>query len=380
MYHLNLSKQICGLYPIDETGDLKQFVSFTPGRVKVTFGDTYQYYRWDADPNGCLTAGCDTTLTFYLPDYDKYTINAYTWNFADQTQQYSNGTALFRKYVSTGLIQIGQPALSVPANHIVFYGILNHEYTISVFAKNNIRRSDIGIWTAEASPTTINANIEASALFNNIPLTQNYVLFQARRTICTAEDIANIRNQCSGAAFGGSAHSNITIYWRDIKNETSTVTFEIFNRTGLQYTTTLTGNPAETIILWQGADTNISHTYWVKMTASSSRFGSIVETRPATQAGGEFGPMIPIGRCTVVCDGGLLDNFSPYYVYISMVILIFTIGLFSQATASIGAIITAAVADMLFIFGWFPGMSPLIPATATLLSIIYLLAVARSRR
>ncbi len=81
------------------------------------------------------------------------------------------------------------------------------------------------------------------------------------------------------------------------------------------------------------------------MTASSSRFGSIVETRPATQAGGEFGPMIPIGRCTVVCDGGLLDNFSPYYVYISMVILIFTIGLFSQATASIGAIITAAVAD-----------------------------------
>ena len=365
---------------IDETGDLKQFVSFTPARVKVTFGDSYQYYRWDADPDGCLTSGCDTTITFYLPDYDKYTVTAYTWNFADQTQQYSNGTVLFRKYVSTGLIQIGQPELSVPTNHVVFYGILNHEYTISVFSKNDIRRSDIGIWTAEVTPTTIDANIEASALFNNIPLSQNYVLFQAKRTICTAENIANNQNQCSGLAFGGAAHSNITIYWKDIQNETSTVTFEIFNKTGLQYTTTLTGNPGETIILWQGADTNISHTYWAKMTASSSRFGSIVETRPVQQSGLDFGPMVPIGRCTVVCDGGLLDNYSPYYVYISMIIVIFTVSLFSQATASIGSVMTAIMVDALYLFGWFPGMSPLIPATATLLAIFYLFAVATRGR
>ena len=364
---------------IDETGDLKKFVSFTPARVKVSFGDSYEYYRWDADPNGCLTAGCDTTITFYLPDYDRFTITEYTWNFVDQTQQYSNGTVLFRKYVSTGLIQIGQPELSVPDNQIKFFGILNHEYTISVFAKNNIRRSDIGIWTAEASPVTINANIEASPLFNDISLSQNYILFQAKRTVCTAEDIANAQNQCSGAAFGGSAHSNITIYWKDKYNETSTVTFEIFNKTGLQFTTTLTGNPAETLILWQGADTNISHTYWVKMSATSSRFGAVTETRPAEQAGLAFGPMIPIGRCTVVCDGSLLDNFSPYYVYISMMILIFTVGMFSQATAAIGGILTAVVADLLFMFGWLPGMSPLILAVLTLLAFLYLFAVARGR-
>ena len=364
---------------IDETGDLKQFVSFTPARVKVSFGDSYQYYRWDAQPNGCLTAGCDTIITFYLPDYDRFTVTEYTWNFVDQTQQYTNGTVLFRKYISTGLIQIGQPELSVPDNQVKFFGILNHEYTISVFSNNNIRRSDIGIWTAESTPTTINANIEASALFNDIALSQNYVLFQAKRTVCTAEDIRNIQNQCSGSAFGGAAHSNITIYWKDIQNETSTVTFEIFNRTGLQYTTTLTGNPAETLILWQGADTNISHTYWVKMTATSSRFGSIVETRPAEQAGLDFGPMIPIGRCTVVCDGSLLSNFSPYYVYISMILLIFTVGMFSQATAAIGGIITVMVANMLYFFGWLPGMSPLILAVITLLSFIYLFAVAKGR-
>ena len=89
--------------------------------------------------------------------------------------------------------------------------------------------------------------------------------------------------------------------------------------------------------------------------------------------------MIPIGRCTVVCDGSLLDNFSPYYVYISMMILIFTVGMFSQATAAIGGILTAVVADMLYFFGWLPGMSPLILAVMTLLAFLYLFAVARGR-
>ena len=369
---------------IDESGDLTQFVSFTPARIKVSFGDSYQYYRWDADPKGCLTSGCDTTVTFYLPDYDKYTVTEYTWNFVDQPQEYGNGTVLFRKYTSVGLIQVGHPALSVPDNQVQFFGILNHEYSITVFSiiigsGEPIDRSDIGIWTAEATPTTINANIVASPLFEDIALAGKYIIFQAQRTICTAEDIANNQNQCYGEAFGGAAHSNVTIYFKDIKGETTEVTFEIFNRTGLQYTTTLTGSPSNATILWQGADTNISHTYWIKMTATSSRFGSVSETRPVVQASGQFGPMIPIGRCTVVCDGSLLDNFSPYYVYISMIILIFTVGIFSQATAAICAIITALVANMLYFFGWLPGLSPLILGVITLLSFIYMFAVAKGR-
>jgi hypothetical protein len=380
--------------PINETtinsdGDLSQFVSFTPGRIKVSFGDSYEFYRWDVEPNGCLTSGCDTTVTFYLPDYSKYDVEAYTWNFADQTQQYSNGTILFRKYVSTGLIQIDHSELSIPTNQIIFYAIVNQEYTITAFSLRGagaepLERSDIGLWTA-GTVKTVTANIQASALFASIPLSQNYVFFDARRTICSAEDIANTQNSycsridsCVDHSICGP-NSNVTIYFKDIKNETSTVTFEIFNKTGLQYSTTLTGNPGQTIMLWQGADTNTSHLYWIKMTAASARFGAITETKPIGMPS-TTGPLIAIGRCTAIaCDGNLLPNYSPYYIYISMMILIFTVGMFSQATAAIGGIITAVIADLLYMFGWLPGMSPMILALITLFSFFYLFAVARGR-
>ena len=374
---------------INEDSDLSQFVSFTPGRIKVSFGDSYEFYRWDVEPNGCLVEGCDTTVTFYLPDYSKHDVEAYTWNFADQTQQYSNGTILFRKYVSTGLIQIDHSELSIPTNQIIFYAIVNQEYTITAFSLRGagaepLERSDIGLWTAGVQKT-VTANIQASALFNNIPLSQNYVFFDARRTICSAEDIANSQNSycsriasCIDHSICGP-NSNVTIYFKDIKNETSTVTFEIFNKTGLQYSTTLTGNPGQTIMLWQGADTNTSHLYWIKMTAASARFGAITETKPIGMPS-TTGPLIAIGRCTALaCDGNLLPNYSPYYIYISMMILIFTVGMFSQATAAIGGIITAVVADMLYMFGWLPGMNPMILALITLFSFFYLFAVARGR-
>ena len=61
-----------------------------------------------------------------------------------------------------------------------------------------------------------------------------------------------------------------------------------------------------------------------------------------------------------------------------MMVLIFTVGIFSQATAAIGAIVTAIVADMLYFFGWLPGMRPLILGIMTLLSFMYLFA-GRSR-
>jgi hypothetical protein len=53
--------------------------------------------------------------------------------------------------------------------------------------------------------------------------------------------------------------------------------------------------------------------------------------------------------------------------------------MFSQATAAIGGIITAVVADMLYMFGWLPGMNPMILALITLFSFFYLFAVARGR-
>ena len=360
---------------IDEVGDLQSFISGTPARIKVTFGDTYQYYRWDVDPNGCNTEGCDTAVTFYLPDYTSYTVQGYTWNFADQTQQYANGTILTRKYVSTGLIQIDHTDLSVPANQIELFAIVNDEYALSAFSGDGRQRSDLGIWTAKAT-TTINANIVATKLFEDIKLASKYILWDSTRTICTAEDIANNRNQCSGSTFGGAAHSNVTIYFKDIANETSTVTFEIFNASGRVYTTTLTDNPGESTILWQGADTNVSHSYWVKMTAESSRFGTISETRPISTNYNAFGPMIPLGRCPV-CSGSLLSNNSPYYVYISMMILIFTVGLFSSQTAAFGGIVTSLMAVMLYIFGWMPGMNPLVLAFGTLIAFLYAFATSR---
>ena len=360
---------------IDETGDLKAFVSGTPARIKVTFGDTYQYYRWNVSPDGCNQEGCDTAVTFYIPDYTRYSVQGYTWNFADQTQQYANGTILTRKYVSTGLIEIDHADLSVPANQIELFAILNHEYTLSAFSGDDTFRSDLGLWTAKTT-TTINANIEATKLFEDIKLANKYVLWDTSRTICTREDIANNRNDCSGSTFGGAAHSNITIYFKDIANETSTVTFEIFNASGRVYSTVLTDNPGESTILWQGADTNVSHTYWVVMTAVNSRFGIIQETRPVDTNYNAFGPLIPLGRCPV-CAGSLLDNNSPYYVYISMMILIFTVGLFSSQTAAFGAIITSLVAIMLYIFGWMPGMNPLILAFGTLMALLYAFATSR---
>ena len=154
------------------------------------------------------------------------------------------------------------------------------------------------------------------------------------------------------------------------------MTFEIFNASGRVYSTVLTDNPGESTILWQGADTNVSHTYWVVMTAVNSRFGIIQETRPVDSNYNAFGPLIPLGRCPV-CAGSLLDNNSPYYVYISMMILIFTVGLFSSQTAAFGAIITSLVAIMLYIFGWMPGMNPLILAFGTLMALLYAFATSR---
>ena len=113
------------------------------------------------------------------------------------------------------------------------------------------------------------------------------------------------------------------------------------------------------------------------MTADSSRFGVITETRPATLDYNAFGPMIPIGRCPV-CQGNLISNNSPYYVYISMMILIFTVGLFSQQTASFGGIVLALVAVMLYMFGWLPGINPLILAFAVMISFLYAFANSRN--
>ena len=112
------------------------------------------------------------------------------------------------------------------------------------------------------------------------------------------------------------------------------------------------------------------------MTAVSSRFGTVSETRPVQQSGGGFGPMIPIGRCPT-CTGSLLPVNSPFYIYISMMILIFVVGLFSQQGAAFGGILTAIVADMLYIFGWLPGISPLILGFGTLLMFLYAFAMSR---
>ena len=79
---------------IDEVGDLQLFTSNTPARVKVTFGDTYQFYRWNVQPNGCNEEGCNTDLIFYLPDYSTHTVKAYEWTFIDSPNDFQNGTDL----------------------------------------------------------------------------------------------------------------------------------------------------------------------------------------------------------------------------------------------------------------------------------------------
>ena len=336
-------------YTISDTGSLRIFVPSSPSRVGILFGASFEYARYDTNPTPCMTDGCDIPISIYLPDYTAYTVNNYVFNLHDTSAgTYANGTLKIRKFLSTGLNLMDHQ--DIPVDKAITTSLIQgEEYTITAFSSDYNSQSDIGFFTP-TSDTSINMNIEGVKFAPEQRSSQKYVLFSAVRD-----------------------GENVTIYFKDLANETTTVTFKIFNATGLQYTTTL-ASPTELTILWQLADANLTHYYWVEMIATNDRFGSISETKPAIN---DYHDSQYIKLLRIDSGQSLLPENSVWYIYVSMLILIFTAGMFSAASAPFAGLMIALMGDFLYIIGWMPGASPILVATITLLSFLWLLGNKR---
>lgn len=332
-------------YTINSNDDLRIFVPSSPSRVALLFGSSLEFARFDTDPSPCMIAGCDIQLSFYLADYSGYIVRDYTFNLNDPTVGvFDNGTMRTKKYLSTGLTTLDHQ--DIPLDQAVIISLIEgEEYVLTVYSQDGTSQSDIGFFTPTAD-TTINVNIQKVEFAPEQRSSQKYVLFSASR---------------SG--------QNVTIYFKDLAAETTTVTFNIVNSSGIQYTNTYV-SPTELTVLWQGADTNLTHSYWVQMIASNDRFGAISETKPA------YNNYINSQYITLLyteTGESLLPQNSAWYVYVAMMIIIFTAGMFSVGTANIAGFVIALIGAMFYLIGWMPGANPIMIAVITLMSFLWML-------
>jgi hypothetical protein len=168
----------------------------------------------------------------------------------------------------------------------------------------------------------------------------------------------------------------IRFWYQDANNRSSLISYQIYNRSGIQLTANTTIQEFD--VIWTGASSNATQVYFIRVVVDHLDFGKITEAK-AIPSYGSPANWINFGRCPG-CSVSLIEPDSPWFVYVSGAAVIFMAGLFSTASAAAGMLILAVWVAMLYQFGFFPGMESIIVVFILLYAVIGVFSYRRGFR
>lgn len=341
-------------YNLGSNTTFTQGVPEIPNIFSVSFGDTGQFYRW----NLVEPANYNQSFNVYLPNYTSYQVNNYVFDIAsgDALNQFSAGSLKITKPTPDGLVVISHAENNLGTVTVPL--IENHRYRLQALTEGETRTVEIGNFIPSG---TLNVPLVVTEISfsTNLELSQKFIRWAVQRQTDTSACPSHF---CA-----------INVQYLDLTDTTTSLTINILNSSGLQYTTNTASSNFS--LIWTGASSNISQVYWAQVISTSTRFGTLTDTSPASTANLLAGmPRVNLGFSSASCDPSL--NPSPadrciWYSYISIGVIIFVLGLFGAMSSTIAPTIGALTAAMVYYFGWLPQASPILIGAALLLSLLY---------
>ena len=328
-----------------------------PTNVQIRYQDSpFNASRWESRPGPRCTSstGCNYDMTFYLSEYDEYFNYNYQFTLVDPTvSSFINGTFIVRKHTADGLVEISEQL--IPKDSIVKVTLIfGEEYVLEVLSSDGNKMNSLGTFMADVDLTQ-SMFIDAVSFAPEVLIQQKYIHWDA------------VHNRTAGT---------IRIWFADSNNRSSIISYQIYNRSGIQFGANTTIQ--EFNVLWNGASSNATQTYFVRIVVDHLDFGTITESK-AVPSHGSPANFINFGRCPS-CSTDLIPMDSPWFVYVSGAATIFMAGLFSTASAAAGMLILGIWVGLLYNFGFFPGMESIIAVFVLLYAVIGVFAYRRGFR
>ena len=340
---------------VSDDASKTQWLAKEPTNVNVRYQHTggYNSTRWESSPGPACTSatGCTYNITTYLSDFTAYNAYNYAFTLVDPSvTNFINGTFIIRKYTTSGLIEISEHR--IPLNTIstitLIYG---EEYVLESRNKDGTKLISLGSFIA-GTDLTQTLFIDKITFTPEILIQQKYIHWDA------------VHNRTAGT---------VKFWFQDANNRSSIIHYQIWNYSGVQYSGNTTAQ--EFSLIWTGASSNATQSYFIQFNVDHLDFGEIVESKPIRSHGSPAN-FINFGRCPS-CTTDLIPSDSPWFVYASGAATIFVAGLFSSASATAGTLIVAVWVAMMYQFGFFPGMESIIIVFILLYAIMSVYALRR---
>ena len=351
-------------YLINSNATRKQWLAKEPENINIRYQDTggYNATRWESRPGSggdagtacTLSTGCNYQVKFYLSDYTTYNNYNYLFTLVDPTvTDFINGTFIVRKHTTNGLVELSEQQIPMEpvAKVTLIYG---EEYVFEARTATGSKLTSLGSFIA-GSDLTMTLFVDEISFAPEVLVHQKYIHWDA------------VHNRTAGT---------VEFWFQDANNRTTLTQYQIWNYSGIQFE----GNSSvqEFSVLWTGASSNATHTYFIQVVVDHMDFGKIKESKPIRSYGSPAN-WINFGRCPS-CSSDLFPSDSPWFVYVSGAATIFVAGLFSTSSAAAGTLIIAIWVAMLYQFGFFPGMESIIIVFIMLYAIISVFALRRGFR
>tara|TARA_R100001086_G_scaffold105834_2_gene53258 strand:+ start:8100 stop:10607 length:2508 start_codon:yes stop_codon:yes gene_type:complete len=350
-----------GNYSVGTESSITLGLPEIPSKVSTNFGPSEEFFRW----NRINATQFNQTFSIYLPDYNAYTVQVYTFDLrTDPLNLYSEGYFKVQLPTPSGLITISymdrEPdgTLEVPL-------IKNHLYRLTAYNKDLTLTTEVGDYIA-GNELTMQILLGSVSFSTNMELAQKFLSWSAKRTTDTAT--------CP------LLNCNIRVMYLDRTDSTTSLTIRILNSSGLQYSTTVVAN--EYTLNWAQASTNSSYQYYVEVISVTTEFGRISESLPAI-AGVQNMPLIDLGISDQSCYTQFNSNPSGNcwrYDALALFLTLFVMGLFSAYALPVGGIVSALFLGMMSAWGWTPNIPGVFIGLLILLSIVYALGNRRIAR
>ena len=341
-------------YNLGSNTTFTQGVPEIPNIFSVSFGNAGEFYRW----NLVEPTTYNQSFNVYLPNYTNYQVNNYIFDIAsgDALNQFSSGSLKITKPTPDGLVIISHAENNLGTVTVPL--IENHRYRLQALTEGQSRTVEIGNFIPTGT-LTVPLVVTEITFSTNLELSQKFIRWAVERqtdpSICPSHFCA------------------IHVQYLDLTDTTTSLTINILNSSGLQYTTNTASSNFS--LIWTGASSNISQVYWAHVISISTRFGTLSDTSPASTANLLAGmPRVNLGFSSASCDPSINPNPAGrcvWYSYISIGLIIFVLGLFGAMSSTIAPIIGTLAAAMVYYFGWLPQASPILIGAALLLSLLF---------
>ena len=339
-------------YQLGVNTTFKIGVAEIPDVFSVSFGEVGEFYRWDIMDKTAY----NQTFKVYLPNYTSYQVNNYIFSIEDGLNQYNQGSVEILKPTPDGLVTISHSENNLGFTTVPL--IQDHRYRINAHSSDGSKSVEIGnyIPTAVLDQSLVVTDISFST---NLELSQKFVRWAAQKQ--------------TDASACPSLACAISVRYLDLTGSTTSLTINIINSSGIQYTTNVASSNYS--LIWTGASTNTTLPYWVEIISVSNSFGTLTDTTPAFDVVQLLGmPRVNLGFSSNSCNPSVNpnpDSRCVWYSYISIGLILFILGIFGAASAPLGALLGSLTSAMLYYFGWLQA-SPILIGVGVLFSIIYM--------